>query len=112
METAAGSDRQLLQRHRRQPIGSDRQGTGRRQVDDAAMNVGTTVIDANNHRQAVPDVGDFHHGAETQRAMRRGERIGKGIFAVGDRLVAVDRGDAAVDLRGMRRRTRPRSDYD
>ncbi len=64
------------ERDRREP--RERQGSRpcRRQIDDAAADERPAIVDPHHHRLAVALVGDAHHRAERQRAMRGGQAAG------------------------------------
>src|SRR5262245_49104839 len=69
---------------------------GGRQVDDAAANEGTAVVDADHDRTAVFLVGDAHLGAERQRLVGGRQRGRLGTLAIGSpaSFISVDRSNS------------------
>src|SRR3546814_5613830 len=71
-------------------------------VDHAAARKGAAVVDADDHAVAVRHVGDAHHAAKGQRAVRGGELAGVETLAVrgavAGEFVAVIARHAAVDF--------------
>src|SRR5579884_1144258 len=63
-----------VERDIRQAGKAERMRGGRRQVDHAAAHERAAVIDAHHDRAAGRAIGDPHHGAKRQAAMRRSER--------------------------------------
>ena len=51
---------------------AERPGAGRREVDDAAADERSPIVDAHHYRAPVALIGDPHQRAERQRAVRRG----------------------------------------
>ena len=75
------------------------------EVDDAAVDVGAAVVEADHHRLAVAEIGDPHVGRERQRRMRAGNGVGGEDLAVGGaaavEIGAVPGGDAGRDVVGL-----------
>src|SRR3546814_11559045 len=71
-------------------------------VDHAAARKGAAVVDADDHAVAVRHVGDAHHAAKGQRAVRGGELAGVETLAVrgavAGEFVAVIARHAAVEF--------------
>lgn len=75
-------------------------GSGAGKVDDAAFRHGTAVVDGNDHRLMIPQVGDPKDGAEGQGAMSAGELVFVERLAAGGgatlKEFAVPGGDAEL----------------
>jgi hypothetical protein len=69
---------------------SDRLGTCWREIDDAALDVWSTIVDANDHGLAVTDVCHLHLRAEGQRTMSCRKCVCMGIFTIRSAFAAMD----------------------
>src|SRR4051812_26380056 len=61
----------------------ERAGGGFGEIEDAALGVGSAVVDADADRSAVGEVLHLQAGAEREGAVRGGESIGVELLAVG-----------------------------
>ena len=69
---------------------TNRLGTGRREIDDAALDVWSAIVDANDHGLAGTDVCHLDLRAEGQRAMSCRKRVRVGILTIRSTFAAID----------------------
>src|SRR3546814_12403143 len=72
-------------------------------VDHAATGKGAAVVDTDDHAVAVRHVGDAHHAAEGQRAVRRGELAGIETLAVRGAVAGERSGEHTSELQALMR---------
>src|SRR5262245_42531443 len=97
----AGNDLQL---NASEPRKSNRLGASRREIDDTALDVWTTVIDTNDYGFAGREVGDFDGCPKRQCPMSCGKRMRMRIFAIGSTFAAIHRSNSGLSRCQKRRR--------
>src|SRR5262249_8160582 len=82
---------------------------GWREIDDAAADKGSAIIDPHYDRATAALIRDPHHRAERQRPVRGSERARRYMLAVGGTAIPVNRGNSAL-RRGRQRQSPDASD--
>src|ERR1700732_2130196 len=72
--TSGTSSADNVETDRREAGESELARGGWRHIDDATARERPAIGNSHHHRPPIPPIGDAHHGAERQRAMRRGTR--------------------------------------
>jgi len=108
--TSGTSSADNVETDRREAGESELARGGWRHIDDATARERPAIGNSHHHRPPIPPIGDAHHGAERQRAMRSGKpaRIGSLAARALAAAMRIDRRDA--DLLGTRLDLARRSD--